>query len=210
MLKRSAVLILAALIVAAPGAISRGESDLTPGVTSSPLRGKTAYVNLTSLIKNYTKFQRFSTSARSQVEKIETKIKKLKADLDAQAKELSQPGIQVEDRQNGEKNARAIQRQIEDLTVEGRTVVGGSTESMMVEIYRDIRNVVAEYARREGLDAVLHYNDATAGTPEFFSPQNVGRKLQAGAAMPLYIAAGLDITEAIQTELNNRVKNNNE
>jgi len=197
MTKRVGVL---ALVVAACGVVA----------AEPALKGKTAYVNLTVLIKGYTKYQRFQTDTKSQVDKIEAKVKRLKGQLDAEAKTLTQPDLNQEEREACQKRARELQRQLEDLTVEGRSVVGRSTEGAMVELYKDVREVVAAYARQEGLDAVLHYNDATPGTPEFYAPPNVGRKMQAGAAMPLYLAPGIDITEAILTELNDRDKKRDE
>ncbi|HEY7428872.1 MAG TPA: hypothetical protein VH682_31870, partial [Gemmataceae bacterium] len=46
-----------------------------------------------------------------------------------------------------------------------------------------------------------HYNDAV--TPEdFMSPQNIARKLNTGALMPLYAAPGMDISQEVVNMLN--------
>ncbi len=207
MMKRSGVFVL---VVVALGVLtfgSHGSDDVEarkPG--SAGLRGKTAYLNLGQVVKGYKKFQHFATVMKGQVEKVEVRIKKLKNQLEAQVKEFSQPGVSIEDRQSGERHARDIQRQIEDMLTEGKSRVGRSSDEQVVELYREIREATAAYARQEGLDAVLHFNDATPGTPEFFAPMNVSRKMQAGAAMPLYLAPGLDITEVILNELNARYK----
>lgn len=71
MTKRVGVL---ALVVAACGVVA----------AEPALKGKTAYVNLTVLIKGYTKYQRFQTDTKSQVDKIEAKVKRLKGQLDAE------------------------------------------------------------------------------------------------------------------------------
>lgn len=174
------------------------------------LKGKTAYVNLTVLIKGYTKYQRYQTDTKTQIEKIDAKVKRVKGQLDAEMKAATQPDLTPDDREAIQKKVRELQRQLEDLTVEGRSVVGKTSDGAMVELYKDIREVVAAYARQEGLDAVLHYNDATPGTPDFYAPPNVARKIQAGSAMPLYLAPGIDITEAILNELNDRDKKRDE
>ena len=69
----------------------------------------------------------------------------------------------------------------------------------------DIRTVVERVAQSRGFEMVLHFNDAV--TPQdYWSPQNIARKMQAGALMPMYYVGGLDISNDVVTTLNSAYK----
>jgi hypothetical protein len=82
--------------------------------------------------------------------------------------------------------------------------LGKRNDEEMKIIYQDIYFAVQGYATSHRFDLVLHYNDAI--TPEdFMSAQNIARKLNTGALMPLFTAptaSGLEISKDIVDLLN--------
>jgi Skp family chaperone for outer membrane proteins len=81
--------------------------------------------------------------------------------------------------------------------------LGKKTEEDMKTLYKDVTEVTREVANARGFDLVLQYNDATT-LEDFMSSQNIARKLQTGALMPLSAVDGMDISEEIVTLLNKK------
>jgi Skp family chaperone for outer membrane proteins len=81
--------------------------------------------------------------------------------------------------------------------------LGKKSEEEIRTLYKDVSEVVREHATARGIDLVLQYNDATTAE-DFMSSQNIARKLQTGALMPLYAVEGLDISDEILAILNKK------
>ena len=71
-----------------------------------------------------------------------------------------------------------------------------------VTIYKEVEDAVNLYARSNNLELVMFYNDAVTAE-DYYHPANLQRKLtQPAAVMPLFVAPGMDISNAIVTNLN--------
>jgi outer membrane protein len=162
---------------------------------------KVGLVNLSHVIKQYNKFKTFQEELKNTVAPFSAKDASLKAEGDKLAKEAQNPSTAAARRDEIQKKLKDIERQIEDNKVDAQKVVVKKQEDQLKILYMDIRNVVDRFAQAHGYEMVLHYNDATT-TEEYWSPQNIARKMQAGALMPMYIAGGLEISESIIRTLN--------
>jgi hypothetical protein len=80
-------------------------------------------------------------------------------------------------------------------------------EAMIVQMYKEIQEVVSGYAAQNNLSAVLTYTEPTT-KEEAETSGNIQRKLKAsgqlGALSPIYIAPGMDISGTVVTMLNSR------
>jgi hypothetical protein len=94
-----------------------------------------------------------------------------------------------------------LQRHLEDNKNDAQKTLVKKQEEQLRILYMDVRNVVDRYAQAHGFDMVLHYNDAVE-QQDYWSAQNIARKMQAGALVPMYFAAGLDISGNIIATLN--------
>jgi hypothetical protein len=65
----------------------------------------------------------------------------------------------------------------------------------------DVMEASQDYAAAHDLDVVLQYNDAI-NKEDFFSPQNIARKMKEGALMPVYWKPDMDISMALVAILN--------
>lgn len=165
---------------------------------------KTAYFNLSVVVKGYDRYQNFSSEMKEKMSGFEARMRKSKRDLDLLVREIGTPELTPEEKGEIEKKIRDTQRRLEDINNEGKRAIGKATDEQLVTMYRDVLAVAADYAREHDLDAVMHYNDAPAKSPESMTPENIARKMQAGAVMPVYLAPRADITEKILKELNAR------
>jgi hypothetical protein len=76
---------------------------------------------------------------------------------------------------------------------------------MSVQIYAQVEEAVSVYAKANDLDLVLTYNDGVQGS-ELHNAQNIQRKMQTGALMPIYSVNGMDISNYIIYMLNAHYK----
>jgi len=168
---------------------------------ASGTKTKVGVLNLTYVIKNYTKFKRYQDDLKQKVDPFQAKDTAWKTQGETLAKDAQKPGTTATQREEIEKKLKELQRQIEDNKMEAQKVLVKEQEAQLVTLYKDIRTVVDKYAVAHSYDLVLHYNDVIT-TDEYWSPQNIARKMQAGAAMPMYISGGVDISANVLQPLN--------
>lgn len=173
---------------------------------AAPLRTRIAILNLTYVIKNYDKYKRFNEEIKTYIEPFHKKDTDLRAKLEELRKQAGKLPQQGQSPPGGdlERQARDIQRQLEDNAAEIKLELSKKSDNEMKTVYLDICNAAQSYARSHDFDVVLHYNDAVT-EQDYFSPQNIARKLNAGALIPLYIQPKMDISEDVVKILNYNV-----
>jgi Skp family chaperone for outer membrane proteins len=173
----------------------------TPGVAATGTKTKVGVLNLTYVIKNYSKFKTYQAELKLKVDPFQARDTAWKTDGEKLAKEAQQPTTTPARRDDIEKKLKEYQRLIEDNKAEAQKVLVKEQEAQLVTLYKDIRTVVDKFAVAHGYDLVMHYNDVIT-TEEYWSPPNIARKMQAGAAMPMYISGGVDISANVLATLN--------
>jgi Skp family chaperone for outer membrane proteins len=171
---------------------------------SSTAGTRIAILNLTYVIKKYAKYQHFMEEMKGIAEpftKKQSELEQKMVDLRKQAANLPRQAQQSPQGEELEKQAREIQRQMEDLKTEFQLKLGKRNDEEMKIIYLDIYGAVQGYATSHRFDLVLHYNDAIT-KEDFLGHQNIARKLNTGALMPLISAPNLDISQDIVDVLN--------
>jgi Skp family chaperone for outer membrane proteins len=192
---------LLALVLVGGMIVQSRRSDADEKNGPAPAR-KTAYLNLSYVLKNYQRSIDLTEEVKKEVAKYETQVAGKKATLEALNKDSRNPDLRPSERKELEAKITDVTRAIEDINKECKEFVRQKSEEMVVIIYREVQEVAQRYATARDFDAVLHFNDALASTPDYYSAPNVARKMQAGAIMPLYIRPELDITFQVVQTLN--------
>jgi Skp family chaperone for outer membrane proteins len=170
---------------------------------AAPLRTRVALVNLLQVIKLYTKCKACEDSIRAQFQLLDKKFEEKRKVLQAMKTELENSQTPADRRDSVEKQAKAIQREMQDMDEEAKQQLNKLRGDLAVQLYREIEDAVQAYARAQDIEMVLHYNDAVVST-DLYNPMNIQRKMQAGGCTPLYVAPGMDITMNIVSMLNSR------
>ncbi len=198
------VLVLGVLWYVGPlsGQTPNNNNYPTSATPAAPAGTRIAILNLTYVIKKYAKYQRFQEEMKAIVEPFTKRHNELQQQLEELRKQAANlPRGQSEQGAEIEKKARDIQRQMDDNKTEAQLKMGKRSDEEMQIIYMDIYQAVQGYASSHGFDLVLHYNDAIM-KDDFLSAQNIARKLNTGALMPLITAPNLDISKDIADLLN--------
>jgi Skp family chaperone for outer membrane proteins len=182
--------------------VGRGwaQQQTAPAAQPAP-RTKIALINLTYVIKNYNKYINFQNEIKQTFQPYEDKDKELKKKGETLTKEHTDPKTTASRKEEIEWQLNSLKHQIEDNNTAAKVHLGKKSDEQMKILYMDVVDAAQRYARSHDFDLVLHYNDATTET-DYFSPQNIARKLQSGALMPLDAAPGMDISKEIVNALN--------
>lgn len=168
---------------------------------STPARTRIALLNLTYVIKNYEKYKHFQQEIKGIVEPFHTKDQNLRHQLEELRKNAEK---QPDQRMELQRKAKEIQNKIEDNSMEAKIKLGKRSDDEMKILFLDVYQAVQGYARSHDFELVLHYNDAVT-KDDFLSAQNIARKLNTGALMPLYMMDSMDISQDVVRLLNYNV-----
>lgn len=177
-----------------------------PQAAATPARTRIALLNLTYVIKNYVKYQHFQEEIKGIVEPYQKKDADLRQALENLKKEAETKGRQATsiEREEIERKAKDIQRQLEDNGAEIKVKLGKRSDDEMRTLFMDVYDAAQHYAASHDFELVLHYNDAIT-KDDFLSAQNIARKLNTGALMPLYSLPSMDISMDLVRVLNYNV-----
>jgi Skp family chaperone for outer membrane proteins len=167
----------------------------------APLQTRIAIMNINYVIKGYNKYLAFQAEIKEAVKPYQEKDAAKKKLAENLAKEMQNPQTAAPQRENLEKQLKGLQREIEDNKAEANAFLNKKSDEQLKILYMDVHDAATRYAMAHNFEAVLTYNDATT-QEEYFSPMNIARKLQTPGCMPLYAAAGLDISQEVTKALN--------
>lgn len=195
------IVLLAALV--AVGRLSAGGDE---NKNEEP-QTRIGLVNLTYVIKNYDKYKDFQEEIRDIIApfqqkdaQLREKIEQLRLEGQQLSEQASRGGKQADAAakklKTVEKKGKQFVREMEDNQAEAKLHLAKRSDDEMKILFLDVLEAVKRYSNSHDLDAVLHYNDALT-RDELFSGQNIARKLNTGALMPLISAPGIDISKDI-------------
>jgi Skp family chaperone for outer membrane proteins len=181
-----------------------GRSWSASAIQPAAPASRIALVNLTHVIKNYDKYKAFQEEIKKEVDQYIKREKELREQIEELNRELKASDITADKTEEIEKKIKKLEHELSDMAEEAKKVLGKKSDKEMVALYGDVRQAAEQYAKAHDIELVLHYNDASPDDKEFFSANNVARKIQAGACMPLYAVPGMDISKEIVAALNEK------
>jgi Skp family chaperone for outer membrane proteins len=203
--KRTVILAAGAVALGAAACVGAlwaqtGARPATPPAAAEP-RTRVAIINLAYVVKHYAKFDAFQAEIKAAAAPYQAKDAQFKSEAERLAKETADPKTTAEKRDANEKRLRELQRLAEDNKNDAQKVLAKKQEDQLKILYMDVRAVVERYAQSHNFEMVLHYNDAINST-DYWSAQNIASKIQQRGLMPMYSAAGMDISQEIVKTLN--------
>ncbi len=182
-----------------------GVSPASATAPAAPLRTRVAVVNLNQVIKTYEKFKQFDENLKKYFEDRKVEFERKKAPLLDLKNKVAQPGLDEKTREQYQQQIRALERELQDFEEAVKKAVTKYEADNLVQLYGEINDAVERYARAYDIEMVLQYNDMLTKADREH-PANVQRKMQMMGFLPMYVASGMDITDAIVSNLNQRLK----
>jgi Skp family chaperone for outer membrane proteins len=173
-----------------------------PAEGALPLHTRIGLINMTRVLKAATAYRSFQEELRAQTKHAEGKLEDLKAQVQQFRAESDDAGTPASRGEIHAKRLRDLQRQMEDEQQRAKARLARLSADALTRVYRQVEEAANRIAKTQGLELVMFYTDAV-NEADFYNPTALQRKLtQPGALMPLIVAPGMDITEAVVQALN--------
>lgn len=177
------------------------------GMPQAPQVTKLAVINMYVIMKGYKKVDMYRAELQKLAEPFEKKDKELRDNMKGWQTVAQDPKHSKEKRDEAEKHVTTLKRLLEDNGNEATKIIGAKQEQQIIQMFHEIEDAVKHYARANGIHVVLHHNEPVNQT-EVYSAANIQRKMKgvgmSGSVGALYVADGLDISQAIVSMLNAR------
>ena len=191
----------AALIVCSTANAQQGGQPIQSYQPPPIPKTKIAILNLQHVVKNYEKWRLFEEEYKNKYKSYDAEFEKIKKEGLALKEQLTkgpQEGPQAEAIKT---RLKALDRQVQDLGDNAKSQLLKLQDDMSIHIYTEVEAAVGAYAKANDIDLVMQFNDGVLQTDKS-NPQNIQRKMQTGACMPMYSVDGLDISQTIIIMLN--------
>jgi len=176
-----------------------------PAVHAPPLRTRIALVNLATVIRLYSKAQNFQKQLIEDAKKLDHDyLEPIRLKLTTTQAAYQKPETPQAQREQLEREIRQLQLQMRNTEEDARKQMNAKQSDWTVQLYKEIDGMVKSYAKSCDIELVLFFSDPINPANEY-DPAVIQNRLSMRAALPMYAAPGMDISEAIANELNRKI-----
>jgi len=172
-----------------------------PQPTTQTMRPRIALVNIAKVLREFKKATADGEILNKKRQSYFEQIKPFRDALALKSRAIQQT-VNPDEKARLQKEALDTQRQIEDIERDAQKTLGEMTDRTIVDIYRNIQQIIKLIADANNLDLVMCYPDASKPEDEE-KPAVAQLKLQTPALIPFY-HRGMDITQVVVDTLNRR------
>ena len=194
----------ATLLFCSTAFAQQGGQPGQPQTAPTP-KTKVAIINLQYVVKSYDRWKQFEEEYKRNYKGYDAEFERIKGIGLLLIAKLEKMRADDPEADNIKKQLKELDRQVQDLGDNAKQKLLKLQDDMSIQIYAQVEEAVGVYAKANDLDLVLQYNDGVQG-PELHTPQNIQRKMQTGALMPIYSVRGMDISDYIIYMLNAHFK----
>ena len=186
--------------------LAQQQTYAQPANSAGAPRTRIALINLMAVVRNYDKYKNATANIKRQYEEAQNTMKaKRAAILDLQGRAQA-PGITPEQKEQYARQLRSLEREFQDQGEDIRQRLEKEQMELLVQVYKEVEDMVTRYARNYDIDLVMHYSDVPP--EEAQTTAAIARRAGNNACMPMYIAAGMDISTAITNIMNQSLSGN--
>jgi Skp family chaperone for outer membrane proteins len=181
---------------AAPAALAPAPREGAP-----PLRTRIAVLNLARVFKRSKKCQALEANLRAKMTQAQRKVEALNKEVRRHQEVTDAPGTSADRREEHSWAITQLKRQIEDEQAHAKEMIERTNGETLAAMYREVAETARRVANARDFELVLFCNEAVTDA-DLTNPVNLQRKLSHGALMPMVVAPGMDITDAVTDALN--------
>lgn len=192
-----------------PAAAPQPTTQPASAAPAQPLRTRIALINIAKVLKDYVKAQDFQKKLIETSKGYDAQyLEPIRKEIVKRQTDYQKPETPQAQRESLEREIRKFQLDLREKEEDVRKNLASQQGTLTVQLYREIEDATTYFAKSHDIELVMFYADTTnASNP--YDPANIQRKLSMGAAMPMYSAPGMDISDAIVFMLNERQKGQN-
>jgi Skp family chaperone for outer membrane proteins len=187
------------------GTASTARAQGTQGAAPSVGGVRVAMVNMYVIMKGYKRVEMYNEEMKTLIKPYQDEMKKLQKNYKGWV-DISQDKQKTQkERDEATKYALEYEHQIKILNAEWNKKIVSKEDQTVVQLYREVEDAIGRYAKSNGIHLVLQYFEPL---DQQYSSKNIGRKVTGvtnfGAVGPIYIADGMDISNAVVGVLNSQ------
>jgi len=194
----AALATVGAALVCAPAVNADPPAGSSP---PAPRPQRICIVNIAKVLREYNKAN-FKGAEITKKRQDYVSVVNAKREKMVELQKLFTTATVPEQKKQYEEQARAIQREIEDIDRTAQQELTKLSNDTILQVYQEIKGVIGDIAKTNNLDMVLAY-PAASKPEEENSPQVAQLMLQTPALIPFY-HRGMDITDVVVQTLNAR------
>jgi Skp family chaperone for outer membrane proteins len=199
--KRTVLLLTGLLALAAAAYVGGRLRAQTTGAPAPEPRTRVALINLLYVLEKYERGKALNEEMKAVAQPFQAKDTAKMAERDKMVKEAQDPKCTAERREQLEKAVKQIDRERQDNKADYDAAMNKKSDESLKILYCEIQDAATRYAQAHNFDLVLHFNDATT-RERYYSGPFIRGKMQPTVCMPLYAAAGMDISSQVVDALN--------
>lgn len=183
-------------------AVAEAEKPMPGGTT------RVAIINLGYVLGKYERATAVKEEVQAEMGKLRDEAKKHMENIAVWQNALQTNQFKNGTKEQYEEKLIVAKRKLEDLTRTAQTKVGKAQQAQLQTLWSEIHEAVKTYSAAHGIDLVMAYGEPI-DKKEWMTSMNLDRKLRGldqGAALPFFVAPGVDITEAIAEQLNKQYR----
>ena len=172
-----------------------------PAKPAAAPRTKIALLNLTYVISYYHKYQAYKEEMKAIAKPFEDQIKGKQAELEAFRKEATNPATPAARVEELQKQAKALQFEMENISNDAKSKLAKKAEGQMVELYKEVQDAARRYAVSHDFDMVLQYNEPIE-KDAYYTARTWSGKWAPGALIPMHYSNENEISYDVMNTLN--------
>jgi Skp family chaperone for outer membrane proteins len=176
----------------------------------APPATKIGVVNVGTVFTKYEKAAAFKDQLQTTIKPFKDKADVWRAEMIKYQDFIQKQDFKQYKKEDLEKAILDRKRALEDMDREVRNLIGKQQEDQLVQLWKEVTAHIKLYGKTRGFQVVLGFGDPMKAE-EMDTFANINRKMQGmdlGAACPLYVADGLDVSEDVVTSLNAAYRQN--
>jgi Skp family chaperone for outer membrane proteins len=164
-------------------------------------RTRIAFLNLNEVLKGYDKFKSLRDDLKQKDEMFLEQLKAKNKRAETLMAEQKDAKTTAQRREAIEQELKQIKFDMENIRGDAQKQIVKYQHEQLALMYREVYQVVSEYAAANGIDVVMQYNEEW--NDEYHSPQRVVQRMNM-TYWPMYYDKGMEITGPVATMLNQR------
>jgi Skp family chaperone for outer membrane proteins len=176
------------------------------GAAQEPARPRIGVVNYGQIYSTYEKAKDIKKDLDAAIGPLKLDAENAKAAIrDAQAKLANAKS--AEEASSARAQLKTEADRLAGLEIKAREEVTIKHQKSLTDLWNEVKGVVAEHATKRDFDVVLAYGDPANASPDNLA--NINRKMNVmdmGAAVPIFVRPGADITADVLSDLNERYR----
>jgi Skp family chaperone for outer membrane proteins len=168
-----------------------------------PVTGRTriVFLNLNETLKGYSKFKALREELKRKDEQFLTMLKNKQARGEALTKEMQDPKTTAQRKEAIEQELKQIRFDMDNIRQDAQKQIIKYQQEELAKMYREVYQVVTEYAAANGIDLVMQYNEEW--DDNYHTPQRVVQRMNM-PFWPIYYDKSMEITGVVAQTLNQK------